>query len=830
MPDWIQSGPRDAKIIIVGEAPGPTEVATGRPFEGYSGELLGRMLSRVGLSKADCFVTNVCHVSPGKADFSWFSKKENQIHLLRGMLRLKSDIEAIRPNLVLGLGSNPLKVLTGRTGIDKWRGSVLESSLVKKQKVLCTYHPAYILRAYDYKAVAEFDLAKAARISSTPSIELPVRDHYFWSNRVIRRQNLDGSLTDREGSYNEFEAIFQRMLHAGWLGVDIECWLDEVSGKWKLACVGFSDQADTSLVIHNEGPESRGLFQQLLASPSAKVFQNGTFDCTVLQDEGYRVENFAWDTMLAHHALYAECASGSDELAALGGKKRSAAIQKGLAFQASLYTDEPFYKDDGKLWKESGDLKTFWLYNGRDVAVTREIRDVHERELDEFGVRQVFDHEQSLVAPLMKMTRRGVRIDLAQRAALHKQIETEIANLQSMLDAVAGHSVNVKSSPQVKKLLYDELKLPAKRSRKTGNETADKDAINELAAKYSHPALHAILKIRERRDIIERYLNATVDADGRMRCSFDITGTRSGRLSSRASIYGSGTNLQNIPSRKKVGEQIKRMFIADKGKVFILRDYKQAEAWIVAYLARCEGLIELLNDPTRDIHKENASRIFNKPVDQITPEERYLAKRVVHACNYGMAADKFVRVVAEDAEATGVRVDYRTAQKLIDKYFAIYPEIKENFWRQVEEDLRYKRMLNTPFGRKRIFYGRMDDKLVREGYSYIPQSTVGWLGCEAVVRIDAQVEVGMPETGTELLLQVHDSVLAQSEISHAPTVITAMERAMDIPVTIDGRTFSIPTDCQVGVNWSKRSSDNPTGLVDFEKGGREWLMELAHAP
>src|SRR5207247_1704683 len=119
-----------------------------------------------------------------------------------------------------------------------------------------------------------------------------------------------------------------------------------------------------------------------------------------------------------------------------------------------------------------------------------------------------------------------------------------------------------------------------------------------------------ILKIRERRDLVERYLSAPVDADGRIRCSWDITGTRTGRLSSRASIYGSGTNLQNIPSRRKEGEHIRRMFISDPGKVLIVRDYSQAEVWLVAYLSECQKLIDLLNDPARDIHRETAAGIF----------------------------------------------------------------------------------------------------------------------------------------------------------------------------------------------------------------------------
>lgn len=822
-PPFIQTGPRDARIIIVGEAPGETEQRTGKPFEGGSGELLTRMLDRSGIRRSECFLTNICHVRPQSNSFDWFLKPANQEHFLRGVLRLKQDIEQIRPNLVIGLGAQALRILTGKVGIDKWRGSILRSTLVPGVKVICTYHPAYILRVYDYKAVAEFDLRRCAIDATFPELRLPERTHYL--HNVVVTQHSDGSLTRRPMAVGERFTIAQEMASAEWLAEDIECWPDG-KGGWQLACVGFSDRADRSLVIHCDSPESVLLIRELSQCPAKKVFQNGTFDVTVLASANIKVTNFAWDTMLAHHSLFPECASGSDELSALSGKKRQSAIGKGLGFQTSLYTREPFYKDDGKLWKEEGDIEQFWLYNGRDSAVTREIRDVQEVELQSFGTMSVFEHEMSLVQPLIAATNRGIKIDLTVRAELLQAIEQEINNYQALLDHIAGGPLNVKSHPQIKDFLYNKLKLPVKRNRKTGNETGDKDAIIELAGKHPDvPGLLAILKIRERRDIIERYLHATVDADGRMRCSFDITGTRSGRLSSRQSIHGSGTNLQTIPARKKVGEQIKRMFVADPGYVLIIRDYSQAEAWVCAYLARCQALIDLLNDPTRDIHRETASGIFGKPISEISDMERYLAKRTVHSSNYGVGGKHLADKVNEEAETTGIRITASRGDQLIQGYFALYPELKENFWRQVENELRYSRTLVTPFGRKRTFYGRYDDKLVRDAYSFIPQSTVGDLGGRATSKCYYEIEVARPELGAQLLLNVHDSVIMQAPIEHAVEVAELMARCMAIPITIHGRTFIIPTDCKIGFNWSKSSDKNPDGIRDLEKGGREWLAQ-----
>lgn len=770
----------------MGEAPGEAEERFGEPFIGGSGTLLRGMLSRTGMpSLEQMFVTNICHTRPPGNDFIWFLKPDNMPKLASGLMQLKKDIEEIKPNLILALGSYPLRFLTGKQGIDKWRGSILESTLVPGVKVIGTYHPAYILRVYDYKAVAEFDLVRAREEMLFPEIIRPNREFFL-------NPDEDTAL-----------AIANSMLSSSWLSIDIECYYKEDSG-WALSCVGFSDRANRAMVLPWSNATNRNIIKTLCECPIPKVMQNGTFDSTVLATYGINIANFAWDTMIAHHELYAECAGGGDEMSALAGKKRQSAIAKGLGFQTSIYTKEPFYKDDGKLWTETNDLKQFWTYNARDAAVTREIRDVQEVELKDFGTYDSFLASMQLVAPLMSATAAGILIDPKVRATLQAKYEGEVDNLQRFLDAQAGRPINVKSSKDVPDLLYNILKLPPQRKRGTDRTTADKDAIHTLAGKHNHPALHTILAIRERRDLLERYIQAPIDADGRIRCSFDITGTRSGRLASRKSIYGSGTNLQTIP------EELRCMFIPSPGKVFIYRDYSQAEARVVAYLARCEGLIELFSDPNRDIHKENAARIFGKPVAEVTKTERYLAKRVVHASNYGMEAKRLVEIVNQDAILTGVRITEHEAADLLTRYFAIYPEIKEVFWSDVRNNIQRTRTLSNPFGRKRTFYGRYDDKLVRDAYSWIPQSTIGDLGRRAVVAIHNNI----PEC--QLLMNVHDSILVECLPQDVGLVTRQMATLMEIPITIHGRKFLVPTDCKVGYNWGNAHSENPNGLSDYE--------------
>lgn len=812
----IQSGPRNAKIVIVGEAPGTKEAQVGQPFIGGSGELLNKCLNNAGLDRSQIFLTNLCHVQPPGNKFDWFHKKANRPHYEFGVTKLLLDLMAIKPNLVIALGSEPLYALTERKGITKWRGSVLPSTLVDGLKVIGTFHPAAALRTYTYKAIMELDLRRAAEQMQSPNITYPSRWLHLptstWSRPglVWENMNLDPRCAD----------VAQEMLRADWLAVDIECY-QEASGSWRLACVGFSDRPNRALVLDWRLPEHKALIRELCASPVAKVLQNGTFDQTVLHDNDVKLVNFAWDTMLAHHTLLIESASGDDEMSALGKRKRMNPLQKGLAFQTSIYTDEPFYKDDGKVWKATGDEMMFHRYNGLDCCVTREIRDVQEKQLTRRKLWDTFAHAMSLVQPLMRMTARGVRIDVATRKRLREKFEGEIIEMTNVLTAQAGGDVNVKSSKQVQELIYTKLGLPKQHNKKTGNVSADKFALTTLAQKHPHPVLLGMLRIRERRDFIERYLDAAVDSDGRMRCAFDITGTNTGRLSSRQSIYGSGTNLQNIPARRPDGRLIRRIFIADPGKVFLYADYSQAEARVVAHLARCKALIELFDDPTRDGHSENASRIFGIPLSTVGKDslERFLAKQGVHAGNYGQGPGDMAARINAESEITGITVTVAECATIQSKVQAIYPEVRENYWRETEVELRRSRTLTSLFGRQRVFYDRWDDKLLRTAYAFKPQSTIGDLCCKALVRVFEEVELARPDLGAELLLNVHDALLLQCNRDKVEETAHEVQRCMEIPIPINGRDLLIPTDVKAGLNWDiydkKNKENNPNGLRDL---------------
>lgn len=339
----IQSGPRDARVVIVGESPGKNEVIEGKPFVGASGELLDRAidqanktLGRIALTRREIFITNLAHVQPPGNDFDWFLKPQMRKELIEGVVQLRNDLLEIKPNLIIALGAQPLRFLTGKNGISLWRGSILECKLVPGMKVIPTFHPASIFRVYDNHGIFQTDIRRCAEEAEFPDLRLPKRTIY-----ITPRGEL-------------LTTLVAELSRSEWLAVDIECF-ERPNGTWEIACVGFSDRADRAVVIGYSSPEERNAVATLCGCSAKKIFQNGQFDITILTDNGVSIVNpHSWDTMYGHHAIYPECAGAEDEVKKLQGRKGTvkSSLGKGLAYQTSIYTREPRYKDDGKLWKE----------------------------------------------------------------------------------------------------------------------------------------------------------------------------------------------------------------------------------------------------------------------------------------------------------------------------------------------------------------------------------------------------------------------------------------------------------------------------------------------
>jgi len=763
-------GSLSSNIAIIGEAPGMTEELEGRPFCGQSGNILNMKLHTIGVARQECYITNVVKTRPPGNDFSIYWKKHiPKPELLQARDELLNELEASKANIFIALGSNALWALTGQSSIGKWRGSIMECKLPSGRvvKTIGTYHPAAVLRQWSFGAIVSRDFKKALEQSAFPEVLLPQR------NLII------------EPTYGDIESFVSKGYNAcfnlkqPFLTYDIE------TSHNLITCCSIAFSKNEAISIPTTKAYWGGMsslkkvldtLEWLLTRPElTKVGQNISFDIQYLFRAFKILPSKPWyDTMIAQHSCYSE-------------------MPKGLGFLASLYTNEPYYKDDLHIWQaEVSNLQMLWRYNARDAAVTYEVKEALEKEIDDLGVRHTFNFMMELVEPLLYMMLRGLRFDEAKREEYRKVLIPQMKQKIEGLKEVYG-DVNPSSPKQVSALIT-KLGLDVPINKKTGKPTTNKKALERLSKKS--PELNNIISIRNERTIISNYIEMDVDSvDNRIRCSFNSTGTETGRLSSSESVFGSGRNLQNFP------QKIRDMIIPDEGMMFTECDLDGAEARVVAYFCQDDQLINIMNSG-KSVHTYTANLIWGVSDEEVNKDKNekenegrgteslyYRAKRIRHSCNY---KGTWVTV----SEQLGITA--AEAKKLIQKYYNASPNLVK-WHKRVEDEIKRSRTIITPLSRKRIFFDRIGEKLFKEAIAYAPQETVASVLNLGLIRF--YNEVCSKHKDIEILLQVHDSLLVQHPPEKKELVYKELYRCMRVDLNVRGREFFIPIKIKSGMNW-----------------------------
>lgn len=369
----VASGPRDARIAIVGEAPGEDEERLGEPFVGASGRLLTEMLATAGVARRSCYVTNVVRERPPGNDFrdKWYEDKRGLVAsaaLLDERERVRAEIATVKPYVTIALGEEALRALTGRHGIMKWRGSVLDTAV---GKVVPTIHPAAVLRMYEHRRIVEMDLRRAAREGVTydsPSLGLvlitdPTSEQVLeWLARV--RPPYDTVSFDIETLGSTVRCIaLAKDAHEAICIPFVSCRAPARTAATTLLIM----PSDTAFSSHWDPATELAILRELarvLEDPAIPLIaQNFPFDASMLCREFGIVCRGLWmDTMVAQHCCYCE-------------------LPKSLAFLCSVYTRIPFYKDHDA----SSDLDE-WRYNAMDAVATWQVAQALGRELKELGL------------------------------------------------------------------------------------------------------------------------------------------------------------------------------------------------------------------------------------------------------------------------------------------------------------------------------------------------------------------------------------------------------------------------------------------------------------
>lgn len=438
-------------------------------------------------------------------------------------------------------------------------------------------------------------------------------------------------------------------------------------------------------------------------------------------------------------------------------------------------------------------MEDHWTYNCEDTVRTYEISEEQEASIAKFGLHEVNAFQHELFHPVLRAMVRGFRVDLAAREAMRQELSAEIDRRKLYFKNVLGHDLNPASPPQMQRLFYDDLQLPVQKNRKTKKPTLDDEALTKLGQREPlvRPLLKTISEYRSLGVFRSTFIEATLDSDNRMRCSYNICGTETYRFSSSENAFGSGTNLQNVPKGIEAREpedlslpNIRKIFIPDEGYTFFDGDLSRADIYVMAWDADDKALKEILNKGI-DLHLYNACAIYN--IRGIPPDElienhgnyrehrgrigelvRDLAKKGAHAVDYG-CKDRTLAI------QLGITV--RDAGRFINSYLAAYPGIKR--WHdRTQSQLNARRYVENKFGYRRYYFDR-PDTILPEALAWVPQSTVACLINRIWARIYKECN------WIEVLGQVHDSLVGQFPNEYLQAAIAVIKQCSQIAVPYD---------------------------------------------
>lgn len=774
VPPEINKG---SKYLVVAEAPGEVEVDIGRPLVGPTGKLFDGFLETAKLPRTWFDLTNVCPWRPPENRLSdWIDNGDERIAL--GREALDKLLASRKYDGILALGWYSLLNLVGKRGITEHRGSIYLRE--DGTPVLGTFHPAKL-----------FDEPKLANII--------FRDVFKFRKMVTEgipfppARNLLTYPTKEQAL-----AWYTKGLNQDWIACDIE---SDTETK-ELTEVGFAWSGTDAMCIKMGEPWTWELVQIILASARGKVFHNAPFDVPFLKyTQGWDTEGDIHDTLLMHHVLYPE-------------------FPADLAFCASIYTDEPYWKDLSK--QDDDALKQ--RYNALDVAVTAELFPLLEKKLKGLGLYETYSRDRSVIRPAIDMSLRGVPYDLMEHNRLRDTTGKKLARWQKVLTGRAKQAValkgeqgafllkkmvkgelNAMSPIQVQYLLYDLLGLPVQynkdhrnRKKATTKQTKLLNLYPNITDKLAKKTLRALVMVRYYRKFRSTYLKEKplCGSDGRIRTSFGVGRAETGRWTASTFLIDmEGANLQTIPPMWK------SCFAADKGKLLFNADYSQIEARLVAYDAQDIEQIKIF-ESGGDIHKVNAGRMLKKPPEQVTPAERQNLGKSVHALNYKIGADALAEYVNKRGLETGIFLSKQFTAFARTLYLNTFDKVvtwQQRQWKQVKET----RVLTNHLGRRRIFTGPTKGQFARategEAIAFVPQSDVPDMLNIAILRIVE--DKTMQDCGVELFLQEHDALVGQGDADKVEIWVPRLKELMKVPLTIHGRLCIVPTDVAVGPNW-----------------------------
>jgi uracil-DNA glycosylase family 4 len=780
------AGPRHAKIAIVGEKGGREEARLGQPFVGPTGREVNELLLKSGINRSAVYLTNTVKNFDNFDTPTTAQIQAEQLSLYRELSRM--------PNLsvIIPMGAVALASLSNfqLDSITSYRGSILKSFI--GTKMVPTFHPAFYMRGeWRFKPIVKFDVARALEESYDKEVKLPKRAYCI----AETRQDLD--------------AIWHELsTRVEYISFDIEL----MRGRY-IECIAFSKTPDVAYCIPLTNGRRQNYWENthdevyawrtitaILNQPRVKyIAKNGLFDCwhlwrhgvPTLMESGYDVEYM--------HRL------------------RAPDLPHDLGFLVSIYTREPYYKDESGSWKEQDRTVTdeqFYIYNCKDAACTLEVFHELYDDMKSNGQLEYYKEEvHSQWAAVMDMRCRGIHVDVQALRDVRTKLTDKISSLRANILSSVGWIPNTQSSLDMTKF-YDQLGIRYTKTSK-GAAKRDKEILFTYAARYPNHrgVLMDIGELNRTLTQLNGFTNMGLDEEEFYHPALTINKTATGRLAGKQADEG-GPQIQNIP------KSLRKIFIPDNPEQDELSnaDLKGAEAMLLAWFTQDPLLVQGFLRK-KDIHRIRACVIFrNWTSTELPPDdllagiklvcskcesngdkecnhsERYLGKQSGHA----MAYLEGVRRFCTELRKQGIFIDENLAKQIRAK--VITPHIHQ--WHgNVETALRIRPWLETPLGRKREFYGLLDQDLLRKALSWLCQATVGQIASRAMSKMHLKLPLIDPTA--RLLTQTHDSVTITHKRKVRDAVKDLYHEAFYEPMVIGGRELIIPIDITHGPNWGE---------------------------
>jgi DNA polymerase-1 len=433
-------------------------------------------------------------------------------------------------------------------------------------------------------------------------------------------------------------------------------------------------------------------------------------------------------------------------------------------------------------------------YAGEHADYTLRLREEFEPQLDAMSARRLLDEiEMPLLPVLADMEWAGVMIDVEGFADLKRRFEGERRRLEAAIHAAAGQEFNVNSPLQLREILFDKLQLPVLKKTPSGPST-DASVLQQLAdAGHELPVL--LMEYREVTKLENTYIDALPalinPRTGRLHTTFNQAAAATGRLSSN------DPNLQNIPIRRELGRDIRRLFIARPEALLLSADYSQIELRLLAHLSGDEAFVQAFK-AGGDIHRQTAALIFEVDVDSVTPEMRARAKTINFATIYGQGPH---------ALSQQLKIPHAEARAFIDRYFERFTGVRQ----YLDSSVVFARehgYVQTIFGRRRYVpeVRERNFNIRAFGERVAANSPIQGSAADLIKIAMVRVAAAMRNEGLEatMLLQVHDELVFEApsrEIEVLTTLVrTEMEGAAQLAVPL-------LVDVGVGPNWLETKFD-----------------------